>query len=117
MEYPDVFAGKRVGVVLCGGNIDPRTLAQVAVRGLAIQGRLNRIRVELDDTPGRLAKVSNLIAESKANVVQVDHDGLGSTGARSTILELRIDTLDEAHGQEVLQHLIDNGLRAELLPW
>lgn len=117
MEYPDVFAGKRVGVVLCGGNIDPRTLAQVAVRGLAIQGRLNRIRVELDDTPGRLAKVANLIAESKANVVQVDHDGLGSTGARSTILELRIDTLDEAHGQEVLQHLIDSGLRAELLPW
>lgn len=117
MEYPDVFAGKKVGVVLCGGNIDPRTLAQVAVRGLAIQGRLNRIRVELDDTPGRLALVSNLIAQSKANVVQVDHDGLGSTGARSTILELRIDTLDEAHGQEVLQHLIDNGLRAELLPW
>ena len=117
MEYPDVFVGKKVGVVLCGGNIDPRTLAHVAVRGLAIQGRLNRIRVELDDTPGRLALVSELIAQSKANVVQVDHDGLGSTGARSTILELRIDTLDAAHGQEVLQRLLDNGLRAELLPW
>lgn len=117
MEYPDVFAGKKVGVVLCGGNIDPRTLAQVTVRGLAIQGRLNRIRVELDDTPGRLALVSELIAASKANVVQVDHDGLGSTGARSTILELRIDTLDRAHGQEVLEHLLAHGLRAELLPW
>lgn len=117
MEYPDVFAGKKVGVVLCGGNIDPRTLAQVTLRGLANQGRLNRIRVELDDTPGRLALVSELIADAKANVVQVDHDGLGSTGARSTILELRIDTLDQAHGEEVLQCLRDNGLRAELLPW
>jgi len=117
MEYPDVFAGKRVGVVLCGGNIDPRTLAQVTLRGLANQGRLNRIRVELDDTPGRLALVSELIAASKANVVQVDHDGLGSTGARSTVLDLRIDTLDEEHAEEVLQRLIDNGLRAELLPW
>ncbi len=117
MEYPDVFAGKRVGIVLCGGNIDPRTLAQVSLRGLAIQGRLNRIRVELDDTPGRLSLVSELIAASKANVVQVDHDGLGSTGARSTILELRIDTIDSEHGQVVLQRLLDNGLRAELLPW
>lgn len=117
MEYPDVFADKKVGVVLCGGNIDPRTLAQVAVRGLAVQGRLNRIRVELDDRPGRLSLVSQLIAESAANVVQVDHDGLGSTGARSTILELRIDTLDEDHAKRVLQNLQDHGLRAELLPW
>lgn len=117
MEYPDVFAGKKVGVVLCGGNIDPRTLAQVAVRGLAVQGRLNRIRVELDDTPGRLSLVSALIAQSAANVVQVDHDGLGSTGARSTILELRIDTLDEDHAKRVLQNLHDHDLRAELLPW
>ncbi len=117
MEYPDVFAGKKVGVVLCGGNIDPRTLAQVAVRGLAVQGRLNRIRVELDDIPGRLSLVSRLIWESAANVVQVDHDGLGSTGARSTILELRIDTLDEAHARDVLENLLSHGLRAELLPW
>ncbi len=117
MEYPDVFAGKKVGIILCGGNIDPRTLAQVTLRGLANQGRLNRIKVELDDRPGRLALVSELIAASKANVVQVDHDGLGSTGARSTVLELRIDTIDFAHGEEVLQVLLDNGLRAELLPW
>jgi len=117
MEYPDVFADKKVGVVLCGGNIDPRTLAQVTLRGLANQGRLNRIRVELDDTPGRLALVSELIAASKANVVQVDHDGLGSTGARSTILELRIDTIDDDHAHEVLAVLVRNGLRAELLPW
>ena len=117
MEYPDVFAGKKVGVVLCGGNIDPRTLAQVTLRGLAAQGRLSRIRVELDDTPGRLSLVSDIIANEKANVVQVDHDGLGSTGARSTILELRIDTLDDDHAQRVLQALTQKGLRAELLPW
>ena len=117
MEYPDVFAGKKVGVVLCGGNIDPRTLAQVTLRGLAAQGRLSRIRVELDDTPGRLSLVSDIIANEKANVVQVDHDGLGSTGARSTILELRIDTLDDDHAQRVLEALTQKGLRAELLPW
>ena len=112
-----MFAGKRVGLVLCGGNIDPRTLSSVAVRGLANQGRLNRIRVELDDVPGRLALVSNIIAAERANVVQVDHDGLGSTGARSTILELRIDTLDSGHAEQVIAALVDQGIKAHLLPW
>jgi len=117
LEHGERFAGQRVGLVLCGGNIDPRTLSSVTLRGLANQGRLNRIRVELDDTPGRLAQVSNLIAEERANVVQVDHDGLGSTGARSTVLELRIDTLDMPHAHAVLKRLVDAGVRAELLPW
>ena len=89
----------------------------MTLRGLANQGRLNRIRVELDDTPGRLALVSSVIAEERANVVQVDHDGLGSTGARSTVLELRIDTLDMEHAEQVLARLMDVGITAKLLPW
>ncbi len=117
LEHPDRFAGSTIGLVLCGGNIDPRTLAQVTLRGLANQGRLSRLRVELDDTPGRLALVSQVIAAAAANVVQVDHDGLGSTGARSTILELRIDTLDADHAQRVLEALRAEGLRATLVDW
>ena len=117
IEHPDVFAGSVVGLVLCGGNIDPRTLSSVTLRGLANQGRLNRIRVELDDVPGRLAQVSALIAQARANVVQVDHDGLGSTGARSALLELRIDTLDFAHAENVLDALVSEGIQATLLPW
>ena len=117
LEHPEFFAGREVGLVLSGGNIDPRTLAVVTLRGLANQGRLNRVRVELDDLPGRLALVSKVIAEAAANVVQVDHDGLGSTGARSTVLDLRIDTLDAAHAQEVIDRLHQAGIRAELLPW
>ena len=117
MTYPERFAGRRVGLVLCGGNIDPRTLSVVAVRGLAVQGRLNRIRVELDDTPGRLALVSAVIAREAANVVEVGHDGLGSSGARSTILELRIDTLDADHADRVLAALRAEGLSAELVDW
>ena len=119
-RYPsmaDRLAGRRVGLVLCGGNIDPRTLSVVAVRGLAVQGRLNRIRVELDDTPGRLALVSAVIAREAANVVEVGHDGLGSSGARSTILELRIDTLDADHADRVLAALRAEGLSAELVDW
>jgi threonine dehydratase len=117
MTYPDRFAGNRVGVVLSGGNIDPRTLSVVALRGLAGQGRLNRIRVELDDTPGRLAQVSEVIAREAANVVEVGHDGLGSSGARSTVLELRIDTLDAEHADRVLEAIRAEGLSADLVDW
>lgn len=117
IEHPEVFAGKEVGLVLCGGNIDPRTLSVVTLRGLANQGRLSRIRVELDDTPGGLQTVARIIAEAKANVVQVDHDGLGSTGARSTVLHLSIDTLDEAHAQSVLDRLVEHDLAATLVRW
>ena len=117
IEHPDVFAGQNVGLVLCGGNIDPRTLSSVTLRGLANQGRLNRVLVELDDVPGRLAQVSRIIAEARANVVQVDHNGLGSTGARSALLELRIDTLDFNHAEEVLAALQADGIHASILPW
>ncbi len=117
LEHSERFADQKVGLVLCGGNIDPRTLAVVTLRGLASQGRLNRIRVELDDVPGRLAQGSKVIADEAANVVQVDHDGLGSTGARSTVLELRVDTLDLDHAHRVLDALRTVGLRAELVDW
>jgi threonine dehydratase len=117
LEHPERFRGRDVALVLSGGNIDPRTLALVTLRGLANQGRLSRVRVELDDAPGRLALVSKIIAEAGANVVQVDHDGLGATGARSTILDLRIDTLDAAHARDVIERLHDSGIRAQLLPW
>ena len=117
IENPQTFAGQHVGLVLGGGNIDPRTLSSVTLRGLANQGRLNRIRVELDDVPGRLAQVSAVIAAQRANVVQVDHDGLGATGARSAVLELRIDTLDFEHAEQVLAALGAAGIHASHLPW
>lgn len=117
LEHPELVAGRNVGLILCGGNIDPRTLSSVTLRGLANQGRLTRVRVELDDVPGRLAEVSAIIASERANVVQVDHDGLGSTGARSTVLELRLDTIDRAHGAEVIEALLAAGISATLMPW
>jgi threonine dehydratase len=117
MTYPERFAGRRVGLVLSGGNIDPRTLSVVALRGLAVAGRLNRLRVELDDVLGRLALVADLIAREAANVVEFGHDGLGSSGARSTVLELRIDTLDAEHAERVLDAILAEGLTAELVDW
>ncbi|MEZ5343856.1 MAG: ACT domain-containing protein [Acidimicrobiales bacterium] len=72
--------GRRAGIVLSGGNIDPRTLSVVMLRGLGRQNRLVRLRVEIDDRPGALARVTTRIAELGANVVEVDHERMGASG-------------------------------------
>lgn len=117
MVHRDRFEGRRIGVVLCGGNIDPQTLATVTLRGLATQGRLSRLSIELDDVPGQLAKVSRIIADERANVVQVDHDALSSSGPRTTVLHVRIETLDSDHADTVLTALHKAGVSAEPSPW
>lgn len=96
-EQQPRFRHRRVGLILSGGNIDPRTLSVVALRGLATQGRLARLRVEVDDQPGRLAELTMALADARVNIVEVAHQRLGSSGARSTRIEFLLDTLDEAH--------------------
>ncbi|MEO8039563.1 MAG: threonine ammonia-lyase, partial [Betaproteobacteria bacterium] len=73
VRHAERFAGKRVGLVLCGGNIDPLTLADVIQRGMVRTGRLSRLTVTLRDLPGSLAKVTAAIAEANANIEEVHH--------------------------------------------
>jgi threonine dehydratase len=73
VEHPDRFAGRRCGLVLCGGNIDLRLLATIAMRGLALSGRLTRFVVPVDDRPGALARVVGAIAAAGGNVVDLQH--------------------------------------------
>ena len=68
LKYRDRFAGKNVGLILCGGNIDPLTLADIIERGMVRSGRLTRLQVELRDLPGSLAKVTACLAEANANI-------------------------------------------------
>jgi threonine dehydratase len=73
MRYRERFAGRRVGIVICGGNIDPLTLADVIQRGMVRTGRLTRITVRLRDLPGSLARVTAAIGEANANIEEVHH--------------------------------------------
>ncbi len=117
LEHPEQFQGRRVGIVLSGGNIDPRTLAVVALRGLGRQGRLVRLRAEMDDRPGRLAECTRIIGDVGANIVEIDHERMGSVGARSTTVEFLLDTLDLAHSERVEQHLSDAGYVVTRISW
>ncbi len=93
-----LFAGRKVGIVLCGGNIDTRLLASVLTRELAREGRLSQLTIDLVDRPGQLARVATLLGEAQANIVEVSHQRTFSDlPAKGTLLEVVIETRDREH--------------------
>jgi threonine dehydratase len=102
----DRFAGTRVGTVLSGGNIDPRLLASVIMRGLVRNGRLSRLHIELRDVPGALATVATVIGEAGANIVEVLHQRVFvDVSAKSASIEVTVETIDHAHVDRVVEAL------------
>ena len=73
---PALFAGKKVGVVICGGNIDPRLLASILNRNMAVDGRIARLRIDISDEPGMLAAISTTIGKCGGNIVEIYHQRL-----------------------------------------
>ncbi len=117
IEHPGRFAGRRVGVVLTGGNIDPRLLASVIMRNLVRSGRVSRVRVWLDDRPGALSRLTALVGAAHANIVEVAHQRLFGDGPiRYTEIELAVETMDRAHAQEMVAGLCAAGYRAVVAP-
>jgi threonine dehydratase len=111
LEQPQRFAGKRVGILVSGGNIDSRVLASVMMRGLVRDGRLVRLRITMPDVSGSLAKVAGLIAEAGGNIVEVQHQRIfGTSSVRSPEVEFLIETRDREHTQAVIRLLESNGV-------
>ena len=114
LKYPERFAGKRVGLVLCGGNIDPLLLAAIIERGMVRAGRLARIRVSARDVPGSLATITATVAQAGANIDEVHHQRAFTTlSAQNVEVELVIQTRNRAHIAEVLAALQAAGLEAQ----
>ncbi len=106
LKYPARFAGKKVGLVLCGGNIDPLLLASIIERGMVRAGRLARITVSVRDVPGALAKITATVAEAGANIDEVHHQrAFTLLSAQNVEIELVIQTRGRAHIQQVLAAL------------
>lgn len=104
MAHPEKFAGKNVGVVLCGGNIDTRLLANVLLRDLARSGRLARLRLTLQDRPGALFKVMRLFNEHNVNIIEIYHQRIFTTlPAKGLITDIEC----EARDANQLQGLVD----------
>jgi threonine dehydratase len=115
LKYPERFKGKRVGLVLCGGNIDPLLLAAIIERGMVRAGRLARIRVGARDVPGSLARITAMVAEAGANIEEVHHQRAFTTlSAQNAEIELVVQTRGHAHVNDVLQLLRQSGFDAQL---
>jgi threonine dehydratase len=113
LARPEFFAGRNVGLVLSGGNIDTRLLASVLTRELAREGRLTQLAIDIVDRPGQLAAVLVLLAEVGANIIEVSHQRTFSDlPAKGTLLELVIETRDRAHLDDALTRLGAAGFKA-----
>ncbi len=98
LQHPKRFAGKTVGVVLCGGNIDTRLLANVLLRDLARSGRLARLRIRLQDQPGALFNVARIFDEQRVNIIEVYHQRVFTTlPAKGLITDIECEARDRAH--------------------
>lgn len=113
LRYPERFAGKTVGLVLCGGNIDPLLLAAIIERGMVRAGRLARIKVSVRDIPGSLAKITATVADAGANIDEVHHQrAFTMLSAQNVEVELVIQTRGRDHIAEVLVAVHTAGFEA-----
>ncbi len=115
IRHRERFAGKRVGLILSGGNIDPMILADIIERGMVRAGRLVRLRVATRDVPGELARVATIVGTIGANIEEIEHQRAFTTlPVQNAQLEMVLQTRGPEHIEEVLVALRKAGLSAEI---
>lgn len=116
LQHPRRFTDRRVGVVICGGNIDVRMLAQVLMRGLVKDGRVATLRVEISDSPGVLAKVASIIGDAGGNIIEIYHQRMFyDLPVKRADVDAMIETRNEAHVHEIIAKLTQAGMPTRLL--
>jgi threonine dehydratase len=115
LRYRERFAGRRIGLVLCGGNIDPLMLSDIIERGMVRSGRLTRLQVELRDLPGSLAQVTACLAEVNANIEEVHHQrAFTHVPVRTAEVDFVLETRGHEHVQQIIEALARAGFSARL---
>jgi threonine dehydratase len=110
MSHPERFAGRNVGIILTGGNIDTRLLANVLLRDLARSGRLARLRIRLQDRPGALYHVAHIFQQQAVNILELSHQRIFTNlPAKGLSLDVECETRDRAHLERLIAALEDNG--------
>ncbi len=108
----DHFRGRKVGLVLCGGNIDSRMLSTLIMRGLVRDGRITRLRFEIDDTPGQLADLARIIGEAQANVIEIVHQRMmQAVPMKRAELDVVIEARDMIHVKQIVRKLRKGGFK------
>ncbi len=106
LTFPDRFRGKRVGVAVCGGNIDARILSNVLVRNLLRDGRLLRLHMQIPDRPGVLADIAGRIGGCGGNIIEVSHQRLfAAASVQAAELEVMVEARDKDHADAIVAGL------------
>ncbi len=114
LKHRERFAGRKVGLILCGGNIEPLLLAEIIERGMVKSGRLARLRLDVRDVPGALADVATLLGKLGANIDEVQHQrAFTSLSVERVQIEVVAQTRGVAHIEEILVAMRAQGYRAE----
>lgn len=110
LTEPARFAGKKVGLILCGGNIDPRILASIMVRELEREARIVSFRLAIPDQPGVLGVIATRLGELGANILEVEHRRLLlDVPAKGAKLDVTVETRDAAHAAEIMAAMAADG--------
>jgi len=116
LANPDRFRGRRVGLILAGGNIDPRLAASIMVRELAREQRIVAVRVFINDRPGVLADIARIIGEQGGNILEVlHHRTMLTVPAKGAIVDVTFETRGADHAVEIIGALSDGDYRVEQL--
>lgn len=114
MKHRQRFAGRKVGLILCGGNIEPLVLAEIIERGMVKSGRLARLKLDVRDVPGALADVATLLGRLGANIDEVQHQrAFSSVSVERVQIEVVVHTQGVQHIEEILSAMRAAGYRAE----
>ena len=117
LAEPERFRGRKVGLILCGGNIDPRILATIMVRELERDVRIVSFRLTIPDRPGILGQIATRLGELNANILTVDHHRLFlDVPAKGAKLDVTMETRDAAHADEIFAALAADGYRPVRMP-
>jgi threonine dehydratase len=116
LANPSRFAGRKVGLILTGGNIDTRVLANVLMRGLVREGRLIHLAIEVPDKPGALAGLTQAVAELGGNIVEVQHQRIfGTVSANVVEVELLVEVEDATQGETIVRALEGRAVKVRKL--
>ncbi|HSM19895.1 MAG TPA: threonine ammonia-lyase [Hyphomicrobiales bacterium] len=116
LAEPERFRGRKVGLVLCGGNIAPRILASIIYRELEREKRIVILRVQIEDRPGVLGKIATLLGTNGANILEVSHQRMFlDIPAKGAELEIMLETRDGRHAEEIVDLLENQGFVIRVL--
>jgi len=113
---PAHFRGRKIGLVLCGGNIDPRILASIILRELEREHRIVNLRIQIDDRPGVLGRIATLLGQLGANILEVSHRRMFlDVPAKGAELEIMVETRDRPHADEIVARIENEGFPTRVL--